>query len=181
MTVTNNGATKLNMARVNNQFRDEIAESKSRNGSVPADPTHCQQKLTFCEGMKVRLTKNMDKERSFVNGTLATIVKMLNKCTFIAVTSDNVRILVHAVADTGRLFVPAVYGYAMTIRRTQGCTLAMAGLHFDRRVADRGYGYVGASRVKHRNDIFLMGRVRRTDWLPVGEDPDGGEQLRPSI
>ena len=26
-----------------------------------------------------------------------------------------------------------------------------------------------------------MGRVRRTDWLPVGEDPAGGEHLVPSI
>ena len=108
--------------------------------------------------------------------------KMLNKCTFVAVTSDDVRILVHAVADAGSsLFVPAVYGYAMTIRRTQGCTLAMAGLKFDRRVADRGYGYAGASRVRHKSDVFVVGRVRRTDWLPVGEDPRGGEQLRPSI
>ena len=54
----------------------------------------------------------------------------------------------------------------------------MAGLYLDRRVADRGYGYVGASRVRHKNDLYLMGRVRRTDWLPVGEDPAGGE---PSI
>ena len=23
-------------------------------------------------------------------------------------------------------------------------------------------------------DLFLMGKTRRTDWLPVGEDADGG-------
>ena len=55
----------------------------------------------------------------------------------------------------------------------------MAGLHFDRRVAHRGHGYVGESRARHKNDLSL--RVRRTDWLPVGEDPAGGEQLVPNI
>ena len=78
-------------------------------------------------------------------------------------------------------FVPAVCGYVMTIRRTQGCTLAMAGLYFDRRVAGRGYGYVGASHVRHKNDLYLMERVRRTDWLPIGEDLAGAEKLVPSI
>ena len=51
--------------------------------------------------------------------------------------------------------------------RAQGCTLQMRGLHFDRRVAGRGYGYVGASRVRHKNDLYLTVRVRRTEWLPV--------------
>ena len=50
---------------------------------------------------------------------------------------------------------------------------------FDRRRADRGYGYVGASRVRRRADLWLIGHVRRTDWLPVGRDPDGGEQELP--
>ena len=55
------------------------------------------------------------------------------------------------------------------------------GLYFDRKRADRGYGYVGASRAKRRADVFLLGRVRRTDWLPVGVDARGGEQEYPSV
>lgn len=69
----------------------------------------------------------------------------------------------------------------MTIRRAQGSTLDLIGLFFDRRRADRGYAYVGASRVRHHAHLWLVGNVRSTDWLPVGEDPDGGEQLRPGV
>ena len=50
------------------------------------------------------------------------------------------------------------------------------GLHFDKKRPDRGYAYVGASRAKKRSDVFLLGRVRRTDRPPVGKDPNGGEQ-----
>ena len=35
--------------------------------------------------------------------------------------------------------------------------------------AGRGYGYVGASRFRSREGCFLFGRIRRTDFLPVGE------------
>ena len=30
-------------------------------------------------------------------------------------------------------------------------------------------------------DVYHVGDFRRTDWLPVGEDPDGHEQLRPGV
>ena len=31
-----------------------------------------------------------------------------------------------------------------------------------------------------KRNLWLMAPVRRTDWLPVGEDTGGGEQLRRS-
>ena len=34
--------------------------------------------------------------------------------------------------------------------------------------ADRGQAYGGASRVRSAAGLFYFGRVRRTDWLPVG-------------
>ena len=34
--------------------------------------------------------------------------------------------------------------------------------------AGRGYGYVAASRFKTREGCFLYGKLRRTDFLPVG-------------
>ena len=65
----------------------------------------------------------------------------------------------------------------MTIRRAQGSTVDAAGLWFNHCYpADRGYAYVGSSPVRRATDLFLMGKTRRTDWLPVGGDPDGGEQ-----
>ena len=40
----------------------------------------------------------------------------------------------------------------------------------------RGYGYVAASRFKSKEGLFHYGKIRRTDWLPVGEG-DAEEQL----
>ena len=84
--------------------------------------------------------------------------------------------------EKGAVFMPATYGYAMTVRRAQGTTLDMAALHFDRRRPDRGYGYVGSSRVKRKADLYHVGSVRRSDWLPVGGDTRGpeAEQTHPS-
>ena len=33
----------------------------------------------------------------------------------------------------------------------------------------RGYGYVGVSRFRHRSGLYLFGRLRRSDFLPVGD------------
>ena len=78
-------------------------------------------------------------------------------------------------------FMPVTYAYATTIRRAQGATLDAVGLYFDKTRPDRGYGYVGASRAKRRTAVYLVGKVRRTDWLPVGGDKQGGEQEHLSV
>ena len=38
--------------------------------------------------------------------------------------------------------------------------------------AGRGYGYVGASRFRERAGVYLYGKLRRTDFLPVGEEKE---------
>ena len=80
--------------------------------------------------MRIRLTRNMDKERGFVNGAMATVETVLRKDVFIAKTASGVRFLVHPVAFDKQQFVPFCYGYAMTIRRAQGSTLDLVGLWF---------------------------------------------------
>ena len=57
----------------------------------------------------------------------------------------------------------------MIVRRAQGADLDLGCVFFDqRRVATRGYGYVGVSRFRSRGGCYLYGKVRRTDFLPVG-------------
>ena len=36
--------------------------------------------------------------------------------------------------------------------------------------AVRGYGYVGISRFQSRSGVYLFGKLRRSDFLPVGPD-----------
>ena len=41
---------------------------------------------------------------------------------------------------------------------------------------DRGYGYVAASRFRSKAGVYLFGKVRRTDWLPVRDTEQAMER-----
>ena len=83
-------------------------------------------------------------------------------------------VLVHPMEEDGQIFLPCCYGYGTTIRRAQGTSLEHGCIFFDqkRHHAGRGYGYVAASRFKSRAGCFIYGKLRRTDFLPVGEDKE---------
>eukprot|EP00959_Pyramimonas_sp_CCMP1952_P093360 1954140-Pyramimonas_sp.AAC.1 len=59
------------------------------------------QRLFIAPGVVVRLTRNLDKERGFVNGATGTIdVVLENKSTFtVTLTGTKHRILVHRITD----------------------------------------------------------------------------------
>ena len=98
--------------------------------------------------------------------------------------SHGAYVLVHPIkADQGRratrAFIPAVYGYGMTTRKAQGATLRRVVLYFELwRPACRGFAYVGLSRVSFHDGAFYFGRLRRTDWLPVGGPGAPAEQVQ---
>ena len=82
--------------------------------------------------------------------------------------------------EDGRRFLPCCYGYATTIRRAQGASLDMGCLWFDQhyRHAGRGYGYVGVSRFNSQAGCYFVGKLRRTDFLPVGAEKEEGVTKR---
>ena len=82
-------------------------------------------------------------------------------------------VLVHPMKDSdGGTFLPCCYGYATTIRRAQGADMHHGCVYFNqkKRAAARGYGYVGVSRFNTRAGCFLYGKLRRSDFLPGGEE-----------
>ena len=178
LTVTNKAARDINMERLRQEFPAAAAALLAGNG-LPGDEQAGGGKLVFQEGMRVRLTRNLDKERGFVNGALGVVQTVLRKDVFILETTEGNKLLVHPVHEKDGPIMPCVYGYALTIRRAQGSTLDFAILFFDRRRPDRGYAYVGASRVRQAKHLCLMGKIRRTDWLPVGKQPE--DQIYPSF
>ncbi|CAE8643932.1 unnamed protein product, partial [Polarella glacialis] len=179
LTVTNKGARKINHTRCLMDFADTEQVVHWELYVQPSDPEYGGQVVAI-PGMRIRLTRNVDKERGFVNGAVAEIEYVLRKNVFVAKTPTGVRILAHPASyDNSGSFMPYTYGYAMTIRRSQGSTMEMVGLWFDHCFpADRGYAYVGSSRVRKAEDLYLVGKVKRSDWLPVGEDSRGQEQDR---
>ena len=119
----------------------------------PPDP--CSQsrlRILASPGVVLRLTRNVDKQRGFVNGALAVVSESLaGNAVFICrlVGSGNL-VLVHPMEEDGHRFVPCCYGYATTIRRAQGASLDLGCIFFDqrRRRAGRGYAYVAVSRFR---------------------------------
>ncbi|CAK0887643.1 unnamed protein product [Prorocentrum cordatum] len=175
LTVTNKGAEAVNSACLS-----ACGYDKPENQSpLCGDPKVAGKERQFiAPGVVVRLTRNLDKERGFVNGANGTIdVVLENKSIFtVTLTGTKHRLLVHPITDGGDYFLPCTYGYATTIRRAQGSSLGLGALYFDHCYPqERGYGYVGASRFRLAERIYHFGSIRRTDWLPVSmrqDDPD---------
>ena len=118
------------------------------------------------------MTRNFDKQRGFVNGALAAICESLdgNRVFTARLLNSGNMILIHPMEEDGARFLPCCYGYATTIRRAQGADIFHGCLYMDNRwhTAARGYGYVGVSRFRSRAGVYIYGKLRRTDFLPVG-------------
>ena len=165
LTVTNKGAQDINMACLARDYPEQYRELRS-GGGVPGQTGH----VVVSPGMRLRLTHNVDKDRGFVNGAMGVVQEVLRKDVFVLMTGQQVPVLVHPITYKGNKYLPVSYGWATTIRRVQGATLDKVVLYFNRHLADRGYAYVGASRARRAVDVYLMGRIRRTDWLAVNSD-----------
>ena len=170
---TNRGAAEVSAAAVRCVG---ITEVELRKGFLPDPTSKSGHRIVARPGVLVRLTRNEDKTRGFVNGAIAAVVESLRgNAVFSArlVESGNM-VMVSPMEEDGQVFLPCCYGYATTIRRVQGASLSYGCLYFDQKYhhAGRGYGYVGASRFRERAGLYLYGKIRRTDFLPVGDEQE---------
>ena len=174
LTCTNRGSAEVCKAAVS---RLGIDASELETGYAPDPQTKSDLGIVAKPGIIVRLSRNFDKQRGFVNGAMAVVCKSLRgNAVFTAklVGTGNM-VLVHPIIENGCRFLPCCYGYATTIRRAQGADLMHGCLYFDqmKRPAARGYAYVGCSRFKTRGGCYVYGKIRRSDFLPAGEEkPD---------
>ena len=98
-------------------------------------------------------------------------------CFILQLVPTRELVYVHPITDGGDVFLPCTYGYATTIRRAQGSTLDMGAVYFDHCYPpERGYAYVAVSRFREARFVYHFGKLRRSDWLPVGSGEDALEQ-----
>ena len=138
-------------------------------------------RLVIRDGLYIRLTRNLDKDRGFVNGAIGVIEVVLDADVgvFLLRLTTGTLVLVHPIVTDGVTHLPCAFGYATTIRRAQGSTLDAGCLFFDHCYPpERGYAYVGVSRFRTKQCVYHYGRFRRSDWLPVGGDPDREQVAR---
>ena len=171
LTATNAGSEEVCRAAL--QLKG-IREADLAEGFVCDPQTKSSLRILARPGIILRLSRNLDKTRGFVNGALAEVVASLrgNAIFVCRLLASGNYVLVHPMLEDGAVFLPCCYGYATTIRRAQGASLDMGCIYFDqhKHPAGRGYGYVAVSRFRNRSGCHLFGKLRMTDFLPVGEE-----------
>jgi len=170
LTTTNEGASEVCQAALTLL---SVGPAEIATGYLCDPSTKSTLRIVAKPGILLRLSRNFDKTRGFVNGAVVEVCESLRgNAVFTAklVGSGNM-VLVHPMEEDGQTFLPCCYGYATTIRRAQGADLHHGCLYFNQpMIAGRGYGYVGVSRFRSRSGCYLYGKLRRTDFLPVGPE-----------
>ena len=127
-----------------------------KSGTLTGAPTDVYK------GMKVFLTKNLDKEHDFVNGILATVEDYDERSRCLQVlTRTKQRLAVHMVCnelEDGRKVscFPVRIGHASTIPKVQGMTVPHITIWLDS-ICCRAAAYVAMSRVQTDNDYLIAG------------------------
>ena len=166
--------TNITVQSINEVAMQLLGYNLRERPGNPSDP-HVGESMQFYAhpGVTIRLTRNLDKQRGYVNGAVGVVKQLLHytdgvPTVFTVELSSGAMVLVHPVCDQKRWFIPCTYGYATTIRRSQGGTYQHGCIWFDHCYPpERGYGYVAASRFTTSSGIYLIHKIRRTDWLPV--------------
>ena len=176
LTVSNKGAARVNAEALHIMGVTEADRAVGCKG----DPKVSDCRIVPRAGILVRLTRNCDKQRGFVNGAIGEIVTVLSPSCFTVRLKTGTMVLVHPICgNKEEAVLPCTYGYATTIRRAQGMTLNRGCVYFDLNFPpDRGYAYVAVSRFRTRVGVYHFGRYRRSDWLPVGDAIEGEQTQR---
>ena len=173
LTCTNEGAAEVCQAALGTMG---IREAELADGYICDPSTKSQLRILARPGILIRLSRNLDKQRGFVTGAVATVCESLcgNAIFTARLQGTGNMVLVHPMEEHGALFLPCCYGYATTIRRAQGASLDQGCIWFNQKLypAGRGYGYVAVSRFRQRSGCYVFGKIRRSDFLPVGEPQD---------
>ena len=128
-------------------------------------------KTEIYKGLRIFLTKNLNKRNDFVNGMSATIEAYDPKHNCLQVmTATGKRLAVFPYTEDtkgGRVTcLPVRLGYAGTMQRIQGMTLEHVTLWLDR-AGCRAAAYVAMSRVAYDKDYIIAGPVSVRHFVPA--------------
>ena len=124
------------------------------------------------QGMRIFLTKNVDKEHDFVNGMSAMVLDYdpASKCLEVE-TRTKQHLAVHMMTtqlDDGRKVsaFPVRVGCACTVPKVQGMTLPHITIWLDS-IYCRAAAYVAMSRVQRDEDYLIAGLVTPQHFAPA--------------
>ena len=185
ITCTRKGAAWVNQLAVEVLFE---LPGAARLGTIPADfesnPENYapagglkeQQpeplSLTLYEGLRVRLTRNINKAQDYVNGMTAIVQRYDRRSGAVIVQTEtgNTLCIYPVTTDDvpqGRVtYYPLKPGYADTVHKFQGAELSHVTFWPDRPGCPAA-AYVALSRVKRDEDYLLGGCVAAEHFVPA--------------
>ena len=136
---------------------------------ITADEHEDQMQVKVYKGMRLTLTKNLNKKIGFVNGMGAEALS-LHSSGFLVKTDQGRKLMVHLWTDEhGVSAFPFRMGYASTLHKVQGATLRHITLWLD--LANMpAAGYVALSRVQKDSHWRYIGDPTRHHFTPARFD-----------
>lgn len=133
---------------------------------------HSLPSLLLKVGGRVMLTRNLREQPKLFNGSTGTVEQL--EAHWVGVRFDNgVRSRIKRVAWSTRddvLHIPLEIGYAATIHKAQGATLASACVDLTGAFS-AGHAYVALSRVRKVQDMEILGldlhKLNRVNWEAI--------------
>jgi ATP-dependent DNA helicase PIF1 len=174
-------ATPAQIRRVEQELALRVPKDTKR-ASMEQERTW-RQSIRLCVGVRVRLLVNIDPSIGLMNGACGTVtgfqlsnhphVSLMHLQYPLVQFDSGTSVLLkdypwHAECQEGTLIcwqLPIEYGYAMTIHKSQGQTLAEADIDLAN-VFERGQAYVAISRVQS------LDHLRFTSYRPDVFDVD---------
>ena len=186
VTCTRKGAATINALALQVLFTDR---HKKQIGKIPFDyesnlenydlygkiaegraPTGNMTPLYV--GMRIFLTRNLNKEDDFVNGMGAKVLAYDPHSRALEVRTDSGnRVAVYPYTENvdkcGRVTCyPVRLGYASTVQKVQGATLDHVTIFLDR-PGCKAAAYVALSRVKTDDDYLIAGKITPRHFVPA--------------
>ena len=182
VAITKAGTEYLNQMCLEAQFSGEVPAAV-----IPGDPEalpsnfrsgkqvawECPEVPIF-PGMKLTLTKNVNKEADYVNGMPCTVLEA-RKSGIRVQTASGRYLVIYPYTEAWEdaegwrysfTYFPCRVGYATTLHKVQGATLAHMTMWLDKPNIEAA-GYVALSRVQHDADWCFVGQLTRHHFTPA--------------
>ena len=144
---------------------------ENNNQLITGKPAEALEMPVY-KGMRLHITRNINKEADFINGMEATIeaYDAGSRCIHV-VTKTGRHLAIYPITDyvedCGYVTAyPLRPGYASTVHKLQGAELEHITIWLDRKGA-KAAGYVAMSRVQHDADYLLGGKLTRKHFTPA--------------
>lgn len=136
--------------------RDYVIEKYKKSCNAP-------EMLQLCVGAQVMLLYNMDTEGGLVNGSRGVISGFVGDVPMVKFLNGRELLVDHHVWESEEngqkilrvIQIPLKLAYALTIHKSQGCTLDYAEIDLSNTFAD-GQAYVALSRVKNLDGLCIL-------------------------